>query len=487
MGIDISGGFGALSEAAAQFGAIPGNTFVNSMEQIFSPVLVKKEMDADTFTGLMEPWFSPSETGRFNRGELVGPSRRELDPYFTNVIDDKPETFFEENDYIIMSNDDKASIDANTADINIRKTARAATAVSGVGLRMPAILSGWGYDLADNPAPNPNQMLSEPDNEKFEPDFQNDRSLWKSGPVDLKWDDERMVWSGGPHIVAGIVQGDVPAAISPCCPASFKVKVLRLGPSSPDFLNLEGRKVESLRGISNCDVEETITVMNRDPSLYQMAQENMIFCIAIRLNYEWLPLWIGCPDEPCDGDGKQSDCCACASCDVAEMEQEVDEDGNPVVDENGNPVMIKSRDEDGNVITTKIGKLHEGAEASEAADEADASGEVGQENAGEVSLNPDGSVMTWQDEQDASELARLGYNSRRTAISFAWLAELERLQTVSGSDEPVPQDTIEDTINWINGLSDEELECNYKSYFDHRNSPRQKSMTVKSFRCNRNV
>jgi hypothetical protein len=478
MGIDISGGFGALSEAAAQFGALPGNTFVNSMEQIFSPVLVKKEMDADTFTGLMEPWFSPSETGRFNRGELVGPSRRELDPYFTNVIDDKPETFFEENDYIIMSNDDKASIDANTADINIRKTGRAATAVSGVGLRMPAILSGWGYDLADNPAPNPNQMLSEPDNEKFKPDFQNDRSLWKSGPVDLKWDDERMVWSGGPHIVAGIVQGDVPAAISPCCPASFKVKVLRLGPTSVEFANLGD--VESMRGISNCDVEETITVMNRDPSLYQIAQENMIFCIAIRLNYEWLPLWIGCPDEPCDPE-TLGDCCACASCEVEEKKEKLDEDGKPVLDDNGDPVM------EGNGQMRGIGRLHQEAEEAKAAAEADASGEVGQENAGEVSLNPDGSVITWKEEQEASELARLGYNSRSAAITAAWLNELERLQTVSGSDEPVPQDTIEDTINWINGLSDEELECNYKSYFDHPNSPRQESMTVKSFRCNRNI
>ena len=119
MGIDISGGFGAVSEAAAQFGALPGNTFTNSLEQIFSPVLIKKEMDANTFTGFMEPWFSPSEIGRFNRGELVGPSRRELDPYFSNVIDDKPEKFFEENDYIIMSNDDKASIDKKSKDIKI--------------------------------------------------------------------------------------------------------------------------------------------------------------------------------------------------------------------------------------------------------------------------------------------------------------------------------------------------------------------------------
>ena len=480
MGIDISGGFGALSEAAAQFGAKPGNTFTNSLEQIFSPVLIRKEMDANTFTGLMVPVTSPSSDGVNTRfDELhVGATRTELDPYFTNVIDGNPEKFFEENDYIIMSNDDKASIDKKSSDINIRKTPREAKTVSGVGLRMPALISGWGYDLADNPVPNPEPLVDNPENQKFEPDFQNDRSLWKSGPVDLKWDAERMVWSGGPQIVAGIVQGEVPAARSPCCPSSFKVKVLRLGPTSPTFRDVGD--VKSGRGISNCDVEEVITVMNRDPSLYQMAQENMIFCIAIRLNYEWLPLWIGCPEEPCDSEAL-GDCCACASCEVDEMKEKLDEDGNPVFDDNGDPVMEPSGQK------KPIGRLHENAAAEEAAAEADAAGEVGQENEGEVALNPDGSVMTWQDEQDASELARLGYNSRRTAISFAWLNELERLQTVSGSDEPVPQDTIEDTINWLNGLSDEEMECRYKSYFQHLNSPRRSSMTVKSFRCNRNV
>ena len=55
MGIDISGGFGALSEAAAQFGAKPSNTFTNSLEQIFSPVLIEKNADAIPFTGLMNP------------------------------------------------------------------------------------------------------------------------------------------------------------------------------------------------------------------------------------------------------------------------------------------------------------------------------------------------------------------------------------------------------------------------------------------------
>jgi hypothetical protein len=50
---------------------------------------------------------------------------------------------------------------------------------------------------------------------------------------------------------------------------------------------------------------ETIEVKNRDPSLAQEEVKNSIFCIAIKLNYEWLPLWVGCPETPaCGKDGQ---------------------------------------------------------------------------------------------------------------------------------------------------------------------------------------
>jgi hypothetical protein len=43
-------------------------------------------------------------------------------------------------------------------------------------------------------------------------------------------------------------------------------------------------------------------VRNRDPSLEQDWIENMVFVMAVRVNYEWLPLWVGCPTgEPCPG------------------------------------------------------------------------------------------------------------------------------------------------------------------------------------------
>ena len=64
--------------------------------------------------------------------------------------------------------------------------------VKSIGLRAPMVLSGWGYDTDQKPVPadtkNPNIFASGA--------FRNP-NIWKTGPVDLRWDDERKVWSAG--------------------------------------------------------------------------------------------------------------------------------------------------------------------------------------------------------------------------------------------------------------------------------------------------
>ena len=60
--------------------------------------------------------------------------------------------------------------------------------VRSVGLKSPIVLSGWGYDTLGNPVPSG-------DGGGFHQDAFNDPSLWKSGPVDLRWNDTRKVWS----------------------------------------------------------------------------------------------------------------------------------------------------------------------------------------------------------------------------------------------------------------------------------------------------
>ena len=57
-----------------------------------------------------------------------------------------------------------------------------------VSHRGPLVLTGWGYDIEDNPVPGSGGEFTE--NYKNRPD------LWKAGPVDLRWDDTRKVWTG---------------------------------------------------------------------------------------------------------------------------------------------------------------------------------------------------------------------------------------------------------------------------------------------------
>jgi hypothetical protein len=64
--------------------------------------------------------------------------------------------------------------------------------IRGVGLRSPMVLTGWGYDIDDNPVP---ADIGNPTT--FHPEASWNPHHWKSGPVDLRWDNERGVWTGG--------------------------------------------------------------------------------------------------------------------------------------------------------------------------------------------------------------------------------------------------------------------------------------------------
>jgi len=61
-----------------------------------------------------------------------------------------------------------------------------------MGLRGPLVVVGWGYDVDGNPVPpDPN------DETKFYNNHKKRQDLWKAGPVDLRWDDDRKVWVAG--------------------------------------------------------------------------------------------------------------------------------------------------------------------------------------------------------------------------------------------------------------------------------------------------
>lgn len=86
----------------------------------------------------------------------------------------------------------------------------------GICLKTPLILGGWGYDIDEKPVPN--SGLTKYRNDKnevvysgemtdsFHQDYLRRQDLWKVGPLDTKWDDDRKVWVAGSPNKNKIVQ-----------------------------------------------------------------------------------------------------------------------------------------------------------------------------------------------------------------------------------------------------------------------------------------
>jgi len=73
----------------------------------------------------------------------------------------------------------------------------------GLALKGPLLLHSWGYDIDGRPVPNANDIsgdavvgqFTSATSESFYPDFLRHPELWPVGPVDLRFDRERGVWT----------------------------------------------------------------------------------------------------------------------------------------------------------------------------------------------------------------------------------------------------------------------------------------------------
>ena len=309
MGMEIFGAIGAVTEAAAALGNLINATetnsqsrveknCINSHEQIWSPIQVKKTGDAEKpgteepIQGVGEGNIDDREQGRFGADNL-GPTQNELSPYFAKLFGGDGSTWIQETDFKYMAHDGFNLGDRPGVDLNLIKTDRATVGTVNVNaMRGPLIMSGFGFDIADNPVPSvADDVFS------FDETTPGDRRTWKTGPVNLMWDEERKVWQGGYHIVCGICVGGIEAPSNPCQPTEFDIKVLRLGnePDEDEGENRTGR-------LNVCELNEMVTITNRDPSLEESALFGQIFVVAVRINYEWIPIWVGCPEEAASGD-----------------------------------------------------------------------------------------------------------------------------------------------------------------------------------------
>jgi len=247
-------------------------------EQLFSPVGIKKVPD-DVNAGIL-PYGNAPEVGENIAGvgdtnssfELghASPTAGDLDPYFKFPKLDFGAVVMEDMKWLKGSN------------MHLSNTGNAihgdVTQVRTYGLRGPLLLSGWGYDVSGQPVPGKN------DGEFFPVNPAENRGCWKTGPVDLMWDEERQVWAGGLQFVEGILVTAIGAASDPVNT-----------PDTGGTMTIH-RKTEDANGISWAssganNAYGTVTLTNRDPSL---TAEAGAYIMAVRINYEWRVVYVGC-------------------------------------------------------------------------------------------------------------------------------------------------------------------------------------------------
>lgn len=103
-------------------------------------------------------------------------------------------------DLSIQHDDDYSSAyDSTTNSLNYR----------AIGFKAPLILTGWGYDTNGKPVPNASGQDG-PSN-KFAENWLKRSDLWKTGPLDARWDENRGVWTCSPGymLVRGIVTQNI--------------------------------------------------------------------------------------------------------------------------------------------------------------------------------------------------------------------------------------------------------------------------------------
>ena len=251
------------------------NSFSCSQEQLFSPYQISKNKDTDSDeVPRFEKVDISDEAGSFSNNSIVA-SADEYDPYFpvgVQSAEDDGSEYFANSDYHSVINEVETTGDL-TQNLQVRRLedAEQVKKIRSIGLRGPVVVSGRGYDLANNPVPS-----VDGDIQAYDTTATDDRSKFLTGPVKMMWDKERKVWSGGHDIIAGILKTDITSPDDPLTPTTFELEVLR------KISNNKGTGALELQG-------ETITGYNRDPG-FSLSAGDDVFLVCQRINYEWLPL-----------------------------------------------------------------------------------------------------------------------------------------------------------------------------------------------------
>ena len=235
---------------------------------------IDKTKDSEFMSSLDSPKIEDEPEGG------VLPDSEDLCPYFSKAVNEDDGSGMIENstaDSVVAEDDDgNPPTDTSLDKLEPEEKSKIST-VRVMADKVPRIFQGWGYDVAYNPVPNDGENLR-----KFDPSFQEDPKLLKSGPFRPLWDEERKIWAAGLEILCGTLATNIAAAGSVLSPSTFTINILR--------------KVQKEKGGGALeDLGEIITCYNRDTKLSATAGAN-VFVIVVRLNYEWTPIWVSCTE-----------------------------------------------------------------------------------------------------------------------------------------------------------------------------------------------
>jgi len=179
------------------------------LDGVFAPY--STQYDDDRTGPFLPHWTSPSISGTptsttlnpfnpFNNLQNISPSGHTVlnDPWSSGGHNISFALNYNPNDTGYNSiypsgSGSPASYDFET-DHFVRHTVET-SGIRGVGLRSPIVLTGWGYDVNGDPVPSGTGIINGISG--IHPEATWNPATWKSGPVDLRWDEERGVWTGG--------------------------------------------------------------------------------------------------------------------------------------------------------------------------------------------------------------------------------------------------------------------------------------------------
>ena len=267
-----------------------GGSCYSSWEQLISPISIDKDPSDNSVT----PGFRPPGQGHNDDDDdgvfggastQVAPTNIDLSPYFPHIFafhGDVRNTDFE---FVVNSDTHSGDGPGQTNDINLQKvTIDPLNVRPNNALRGPLVMCGWGYDIPSMPTP-----ADDTDPTQFNLATPRNRSLWKTGPVDLMWDDERQVWCGGLLMVEGVLSADLQKPVNTESPTTASVELYR-------SINGEWTGGKPRKGPDGqSGATEEIVLVNRDTSLEARAGA---YVLAVRINYEWRPLVVTCTSPP---------------------------------------------------------------------------------------------------------------------------------------------------------------------------------------------